>query len=166
MRALLALLGAFAAMPAMALTYDASACKSEFEQEAARARAKYVQAFTPRVDPVQSFAVSTDACLAAITDFDVGIVLEIPNIDLDAILKNMAKQLLQRACQAATAQFNRAVGDALQAVNMPLADVASVPGFSAGISTGSAGVTIRDDGGATARRAADGTVDRIINLFR
>jgi hypothetical protein len=154
------------AMPVSAITYDVSACRSEFEQEVARAKAKYVQAFTPRVDPVQSFAVSTDACLAAITDFDVGIVLEIPNIDLDAILKNMAKQLLQRACQAATAQFNRAVGDALQAVNLPLADVASVPGFSAGVSTGSAGLTIRDDSGSAARRAADSTIDRIINFLR
>lgn len=34
------------------------------------------------------------------------------------------------------------------------------------VSTGSAGLTIRDDGGSTARRAADGAVDRIINLFR
>lgn len=167
MPALLILLVALAAMPAMALTYDASACKSEFEQEATRARAKYVQAFTPRVDPVQSFAASTDACLAAITDFDVGIVLEIPNVDLDAILKNMAKQLLQRACQAATQQFNRAVSDAVQSVSAPLAQVAgNVPGVSGGISTGSAGLTIRDDGGSTARRAADGAVDRIINLFR
>lgn len=167
MRALVILLGVLAAMPAMALTFDASVCRSEFEQEAARARSKYVQAYTPRTDPVKTFDDATGSCLEFISMFDIGFSFTIPSLgDIDALLRSMAMKLLQRACQTATQQFNRAVNDAVQSVNAPLADVASVPGFSAGVSTSTPGVTIRDDGGSTAQRAADSAVDRVINLFR
>jgi hypothetical protein len=164
-----ALLGAvliFSPPVALALDVAAGDCKS-IEEEAARARSKYIQAFTPRTDPVKTFDDATSSCLEFISMFDIGFKFEMPKIgDLDALLRNMAMKLLQRACQAATQQFNRAVNDAVQSVNAPLAGVADVPGFSAGISTGSSGVSIRDDGGSTVRQAADSAVDRVINIFR
>lgn len=159
--------------PVLALSVDAGDCKS-IEQEAARARAKYVQAYTPRVDPVKTFDDATGSCLEFISMFDIGFTFQIPSIgDIDALLRGMAMKLLQRACQAATQQFNRAVSDAVSAVNAPLAGVADVPGFSAGISTGTSGGSIRDGGGSirdgggsTVRQATDNAVDRIINFMR
>ncbi len=102
--------------------------------------------------------------------FDVGFSFTIPNLgDIDAFLRNMATKLLQRACQAATQQFSRAVNDAVQSVSAPISQVAgNVPGVSGGISTGSgsASVTIRDDGGSTIRNAVSNATDRVINFVR
>lgn len=134
------------------------------------AQAHYVQIHTPRVDPVKTFDDATASCLEGIAMFDIGFSFTIPSLgDIDAFLRNMAMKLLQRACQAATAQFNRAVHDAVQSVNAPLAQIAgNVPGVSGGISTGSgsAGVTIRDDGGSTARNAIGNATERVVNFLR
>lgn len=162
MRAILIILAVLAhACPAWALDRPSTQVYCDNVRQAALdAQRRYVQIHTPRVDPVQTFNDSTSSCLDFISMFDIGFRFEVPAIgDIDTILQNMARQLLQRACQAATTQFSRAVGDAVQAVNAPLADVASVPGFSAGVTT-------RNDGGMASQRPTVSAVDRVINLFR
>lgn len=142
----------------------------DLRRGATDAQARYVRIHTPRVDPVKTFDDATASCLEGIAMFDIGFTFQIPSLgDIDALLRNMAMKLLQRACQAATQQFNRAVSDAVQSVNAPLAQVAgNVPGVSGGISTGSGSaiVTIRDDGGSTVRNTISNATDRVINFVR
>lgn len=143
----------------------------DLRRGATEAQARYIQTYTPRVDPVKTFDDATGACLEFISTFDVGFTFNIPSLgDLDAFLRNMAIKLLQRACQSATQQFNRAVNDAVQSVagNTVLNNI---PLVSGGITTGtsssaSGGIAVRDDGGSAARRAADSAVDRVINFVR
>jgi hypothetical protein len=177
-KALVALVGAaliFSPPVALALDVGSSAGRSlvdcdDLRRGATEAQARYVHTYTPRVDPVKTFDDATGSCLEFISMFDIGFSFTIPSIgDLDALLRSMAMKLLQRACQAATQQFNRAVNDAVQSVNAPLAQVAgNVPGVSGGISTGSgsAGVTIKDDGGSTVRNTINNATDRVINFVR
>lgn len=146
----------------------------ELGRGAREAQTRYVQINTPRTDPVKVFNDATGACLDFIMMFDVGFSLTIPSIgDIDALLRNLATKLLQRACQAATAQFNKAVGDALASVNAPLGTLNSIPGVNIGVSAGSgsgAGVnlntSVQSDGGSTVRRAADNAVNRVVNLIK
>ncbi len=134
------------------------------------AQARYVQIHTPRIDPVKTFDDATTSCLEGISMFNIGFSFQIPSLgDIDALLRNMAMKLLQHACQAATAQFNRAVSDAVQSVNAPLTQIAgNVPRVSGGISAGSdsAGVTIRDDGVSSVRNTISNATDRVINFVR
>lgn len=144
----------------------------DLRRGAAEALARYIQTYTPRVDPVKTFDDATGSCLEFISMFDIGFTFNIPSLgDLDAMLRNMAMKLLQRACQSATQQFNRAVNDAVQSVAGG-AGLNNIPLVSGRVTTGtsgsgiSGGVTIRDDGGSAARRAADSAVDRVINFVR
>lgn len=164
---------------ALALDVGSSGAQSlvdcdELGRGAREAQTRYVQINTPRTDPVKVFDDATGACLDFIMMFDIGFSLTIPSIgDLDALLRSMATKLLQRACQAATAQFNKAVGDALASVNAPLGTLNSIPGVNIGVSAGSgsgAGVnlntSVQSDGGSTVRRAADNAVNRVVGLIK
>jgi hypothetical protein len=140
----------------------------DLRRGATDAQARYVQIYTPRVDPVKTFDDATGSCLEFISMFDVGFSFTIPSIgDLDALLRSMAAKLLQRACQAATQQFNRAVSDALQG-----AGINDVPFVSGGVTTStsgtgvSGGITVNDDGGSTVRNAVSNATDRVINFLR
>ncbi len=140
----------------------------DLRRGATEAQARYVQINTPRVDPVKTFDDATGSCLDFISMFDIGFSFTIPGIgDLDALLRSMAAKLLQRACQAATQQFNRAVNDAVQG-----AGLSNVPFASGGVTTSTSGagvtgnVTIKDDGGSTVRNALDNATDRVINFLR
>lgn len=169
MRLILILLATLA-LPVWAMDTPTSPARSlvdcdDLSRGALDAQARYIQTYTPRVDPVKTFDDATGACLEFISNFSTGFSFTIPSLgDIDALLRNMASKLLLRACQGATAQFSKAVNDASQSVS---GAVGQIPGVSGGISTaGTSGVTVRDDGGTTVRRAADGAVDRVINFLK
>lgn len=167
-RALLAILTASLLVSAPATAAQSLVDCDDLRRGATEAQARYVQINTPRVDPVKTFDDATGSCLEFISMFDIGFSFTIPSIgDLDALLRSMAAKLLQRACQAATQQFNRAVNDAVQG-----AGLSNVPFASGGVTTSTSGtgvtggVTIKDDGGSTVRNAVDNATDRVINFLR
>lgn len=157
------------AAPSWALdAASAQAYCDEVKKAAQDAQLRYVQTYQPRVDPVKTFDDATGACLDFISNFDVGFSFTIPSLgDIDAFLRSMATKLLQRACQAATAQFNRAVNDAVQSVTNGTG-LNNVPIVSGGITTGanSAGVTVKSDGGSTIQRTVESATDRVINFVK
>lgn len=134
-------------------------------QAATDAQTKYIEAYTPRVNPVQTFDDSVTSCIENISNFDIG--LRLPSLlDLESLLNNMMKQLMQQVCQAATGQFEKAVNEATRSVN------GSVAGSAGGIVTnpatsgrGNTGVTVTGDNGATVRNAVSNATDRVINFL-
>lgn len=167
-RALLAILTASLLVSAPATAAQSLVDCDDLRRGATDAQARYVQINTPRVDPVKTFDDATGSCLEFISMFDIGFSFTIPSIgDLDALLRSMAAKLLQRACQAATQQFNRAVNDAVQG-----AGLSNVPFASGGVTTSTngtgvtGGVTVKDDGGSTVRNAVNNATDRVINFLR
>lgn len=179
-KTLAALVGAvliFSPPVALALDVGSSAGQSlvdcdDLRRGATEAQARYVQISTPRVDPVKTFDDATGSCLEFISMFDIGFSFTIPSIgDLDALLRNMAMKLLQRACQAATQQFNRAVNDAVQSVTGGTG-LNDIPFVSGGVTTGTGGtgvtggVTVKSDGGSTVRRTVENATDRVINFVK
>lgn len=144
----------------------------DVKRGAIEAQQRYIQAYTPRVDPVQTFDDAVGSCLEFVSLFDVGFSFTIPSLgDLDAILRSLATKLLMRACQTATSQFNRAVSDAMNSTLAPLAPLNSIPGVgittaaSAGVGL-STNVSIGSDGGSTVRRAVDSATDRVVNFLK
>lgn len=147
---------------------DAQSVKAycdEIKQAAQDAQTKYIQIYQPRQDPGKTFDDATTACLDFITSFQVNI----PSI-WDGVVMGMAKQLLQRACQAARSQFDKAVNDAVQSVN---GTVSQVPGASVSTSTQTGGGTgvgvsgsVKTDGGSTMQNTANTAVDRVINFLK
>lgn len=137
----------------------------EVKQAAQNAQAKYIQIYQPKQDPGKTFDDATTSCLDFITSFQVSI----PSI-WDGIIMGMAKQLLQRACQAARGQFDKAVNDAVQSVN---GTIGQVPGVSVSANTQTGGGTgigvsgaVKTDGGSTMQNAANTTIDRVINFLK
>lgn len=144
----------------------------EVKKAAQDAQLRYIQTYQPRVDPVKTFDDATGSCLEFISMFDIGFSFTIPSLgDIDALLRNMAMKLLQRACQAATQQFNRAVNDAVQSVTGGTG-LNDIPFVSGGVTTGTGGtgvtggVTVKSDGGSTVRRTVENATDRVINFVK
>lgn len=167
-RALLTILTASLLVTAPATAAQSLVDCDDLRRGATEAQARYVQTYTPRVDPVKTFDDATGSCLEFISMFDIGFSFTIPSLgDIDALLRSMAAKLLQRACQAATQQFNRAVNDAVQGAGLN-----NVPFASGGVTTSTSGtgvtggVTIKDDGGSTVRNAVSNATDRVINFLR
>lgn len=121
------------------------------------AQKKFLDAYTPRQDPVKTFDDAVSSCLDFITGFQVGI----PSM-WDGMLAAMIKQLMQRGCQAARGQFDKAVGDAMQSVN---GGVGMIPGVSVGTSS-QAGVSVREDNGTMMQNTANKAVDRVVNTIK
>lgn len=117
---------------------------------------KYLEAYMPRQDPVKTFDDAVSPCLNFITGFQVGI----PSM-WDGILAAMAKQLMQRVCQTARGQFDKAVGDAMQSVGGAAGQITGV-----GISTGGNGVNVQGDNGTMMQNTASKAVDRVINIIK
>lgn len=157
---------------------SAQAYCDQVKQAAQDAQLRYVQTYQPRVAPVQTFDDAVGSCLEFISLFDIGFSFTIPSLgDIDAFLRNMAMKLLLRACQAATAQFNKAVNDAVKTVTDPinstLSPLNSVPGVSAGMTTNASsgvglntGVTVGGSGGSTVTQAVQNATDRVINFVK
>jgi len=136
----------------------------ELRRGATDAQARYIQTHTPRVDPVKTFDDATGSCLEFISIFDIGFSFTIPSLgDIDALLRSMAAKLLQRACQAATQQFNRAVNDAVQSATNG-AGLSNIPGVST--SVGSSGVSIKANGNSVIQQTTQNAVDRVVNTLR
>ncbi|CAG9169665.1 hypothetical protein [Cupriavidus pinatubonensis] len=137
----------------------------DVKKAALDAQTKYIQTYQPRNDPGKTFDDATSACLDFITSFQVSI----PSI-WDGMLAAMAKQLLQRACQAARSQFDKAVNDATQSVN---GVVGQVPGVGVSVGTsGNAGNgpgvggSVKTDGGSMMQSTATTAVDRVVNVLK
>lgn len=157
MRSILILLAALAS-PVLAVAAPASLVDcDQLRQGSLNAQARYIQIYQPRQDPGKTFDDAVSSCLDFITGFQVSI----PTM-WDGMLSAMAKQLMQRGCQAARGQFDKAVGDAMQSVN---GSVGQIPGV--GISTTSqAGVSVQGDNGSVMQGTASNAVDRVINILR
>ncbi len=132
------------------------------------AQTKYIQVYQPRVDPVKTFDDATMSCLDAITNMDLGFGFSIPGLgDIAGMLKNLGTRLMQRACQAASAQFDRAVSDAMNSVNQ----ATTVPGIGSTVgtyknSTGGVTVDVSPDVSNTVGRTVDNATDRVINYLK
>ncbi|MHB1620537.1 MAG: hypothetical protein ACYCTY_11255 [Sulfuricella sp.] len=160
-----ALLGAVLifSQPVVALDMSSSASRSlvdcdDLRRGSTDAQKKYLDAYTLRQDPVKTFDDAVSSCLDFITGFQVGI----PSM-WDGMLSAMAKQLMQRGCQTARGQFDKAVGDAMQSVN---GSVGLIPGVGVSTSSSQAGVHVQNDGGTTVQNAASNAVDRAINFIK
>ncbi len=135
----------------------------EIKKAGKEAQLRYVQTFQPKQDPGKTFDDAISSCLDFITNFKISI----PSM-WDGMLEAMAKALMQRACQTARAQFDKAVGDATQSVNET---VGTVPGVEVSTSTTSSqsgsgpgvGTTVQGDNGSTVRDTANRSVDRVVN---
>lgn len=120
------------------------------------AQARYIQIAQPRQDPGKTFDDAVSSCL----DFITGFQISIPSM-WDGILAAMAKQLMQRVCQTARGQFDKAVGDAMQSVG---GAAGQIPGV--GISTGGNGVNVQGDNGTMMQNTANKAVDRFVNILK
>lgn len=171
-RSLLVLLAASLIASAPATAAQSLVDCDDLRRGATDAQLRYIQTYQPRVDPVKTFDDATGSCLEFISMFDIGFSFTIPSLgDIDALLRGMAMKLLQRACQAATQQFNRAVNDAVQSVTNGTG-LNDIPFASGGITTGtngtgvSGGVTVKDDGGSMVRRTVENATDRVVNTLK
>lgn len=136
---------------------SAQAYCDEVKKAAQDAQLRYIQTYQPRQDPGKTFDDAVSSCLDFITGFQVSI----PSM-WDGILAAMAKQLMQRVCQTARGQFDKAVGDAMQSVN---GGVGMIPGV--GVSTSSqAGIGVQGDNGSMMQNTANRAVDRVVNITR
>lgn len=149
--------------PSLALALDVSSTSSrslvdcnDLAQGARDAQLRYVQTYQPRQDPGKTFDDAVSSCL----DFITGFQISIPSM-WDGILSSMTKQLMQRGCQAARGQFDKAVGDAMQSVS---GIAGQVPGV--GIRTGGSGVSVQGDNGTLMKNTANTAVDRVINIIK
>jgi hypothetical protein len=152
---------AFAAVDVASMAAQNQANCDAIKSEVSRAQNSYLQAHTPSQNPVQTFDDAISNCLDFITNFQVSI----PSL-YDGILSTMAKQLMQRACQTATGQFNQAVNTAKQSVN------GAASGATGGIITspvstgqGGTGVSVSSDNGSLLRNTANTATNRVINLL-
>ncbi|HUX62235.1 hypothetical protein [Sulfuricella sp.] len=148
--------------PVLALDVSSSSSRSlvdcnDLAQGSRDAQLRYVQTYQPRQDPGKTFDDAISSCLDFITGFQVSI----PSM-WDGILAAMAKQLMQRVCQTARGQFDKAVGDAMQSVN---GNVGMIPGV--GVSTSSqVGVSVQGDNGTMMQNTANKAVDRVVNILK
>jgi hypothetical protein len=148
----------------------------EIKKSAQDAQLRYIQTYQPRTDPGKTFEDATTSCLDFINKFNVGFSFNIPSLgDITNILQQAAQQMLQKACQSAAQQFNKAVSDAQQSVGQATTGVNQLPGVNVGMQTGSSlpsGVStvIKTDNGSTLKNAATNTatnvVDRVINFLK
>lgn len=161
-RLIVVLLFAVLALPALALDVSSSSSHSLVDCDDLRrgsldAQARYIQIAQPRQDPGKTFDDAVSSCL----DFITGFQISIPSM-WDGVLAAMAKQLMQRVCQTARGQFDKAVGDAMQSAN---GTAGQIPGV--GISTsGNAGVNVQGDNGTMVQNTANKAVDRFVNILK
>jgi hypothetical protein len=158
---LCALLFFFSSSSSTALSLEASSHSlvdcNNLAQESYDGRLRYLKAHQLRQDPGKTFDDAVSSCLDFITGFQVGI----PTM-WDGMLAAMIKQLMQRGCQAARGQFDKAVNDAMQSVN---GGVGMIPGVSVGTSS-QAGVSVRGDNGSMMQSTANKVVDRVVNTIK
>lgn len=161
-----------APLPAFAL--DASSAQQNCQDvrdaaEAARVRA--IKAAIPRKDPVEVFQQSTEACLKGIISYSK-FEFKLPSLaDLQAMLQQMAQELIARACQSATDQFNRAVQDATAQLDLGQTSV-FLPGYgdiglvntgTGSVSAGSNGITTSGSPVTATTPTSQGVVSNVIN---
>ncbi len=91
----------------------AQAYCDEVKQAAQAAQMKYLQTYQPRTNPGKTFDDATLPCLDFITKFKSSL----PSLLDDTVLAQVAKQLLQRTCQAARDQFEKSLNEAKQSIS-------------------------------------------------
>ncbi|MEP9574116.1 hypothetical protein QYG34_10605 [Xanthomonas euvesicatoria] len=140
--ALAPLLGALLLTSGTASAIDAASVQAycdQVRQSAQQAKQRHVQIFAPRQDPGKTFDDATQSCLDGIMSYKSMFQFKMPSLgDVQGILSQMAKEMLNKQCQAARAQFDRAVQDAVSTVNQ---STNQLPGVDVDVSTGS-GVTV------------------------
>ncbi|UXF74692.1 hypothetical protein K7574_21020 (plasmid) [Stenotrophomonas maltophilia] len=145
--ALAPLLGALLLTSGTASAIDAASVQAycdQVRQSAQQAKQRHVQIYAPRQDPGKTFDDATQSCLDGIMSYKSMFQFKMPSLgDVQGILQQMAKDMLNKQCQAARAQFDRAVQDAVSTVNQ---STNQVPGLDVGVSTGS-GVTVKPQDG-------------------
>ncbi|MCD0260742.1 hypothetical protein [Xanthomonas campestris] len=141
--ALAPLLGALLLTSGTASAIDAASVQAycdQVRQSAQQAKQRHVQIFAPRQDPGKTFDDATQSCLDGIMSYKSMFQFKMPSLgDVQGILSQMAKEMLNKQCQAARAQFDRAVQDAVSTVNQ---STNQLPGLDVDVSTGS-GVTVK-----------------------
>lgn len=135
--------------PALAL--DADSVKKycdDVKTAAQTAMKKDIALRSPSKSPSNLFEDSVKSCMESISNMGVG--FKIPGIgDITSILEQLAKKLLDKACQAAKDQFDSAVQEAENKVNEPLGDINQVPGINTGVDVDhSGGISVGDGGSA------------------
>ena len=133
--------------PAYALDAESTQQYCEDVKNAGKtAMERYVQQHTPKQAPSNIFNDSVQSCIDNITSMGVGI--SIPSLgNIAGMLQDLAKKAMEKACQAATDQFDDAVNDALGSVNDRFDDFNNSTGMDVGVGTnGQGGVSVGSAG--------------------
>lgn len=138
----------------------------QIKQSAQNAQLQYIHAYTPSVNPVQTFDDAVGHCLENIQKFNLSLTL--PSLgDLEQLLSDMAQKLAQSACQSATSQFNNAVNAATQAINGAASNASGgMVNNSMAVGTQGTGITISGDNGAAVRNTVTNSTNRVVNTLQ
>lgn len=135
------------------------------KQSALNAQRKYVNTYTPRVNPVQTFDSAVGSCLENIQNFSLGLTLPALG-DIEQLLSDMAKKLAQSACQSASSQFNNAVNSATASVN-GAASAGTGGMINRPITAGNdgTGISVQGDNGTTVQNVLNRSTGQVVNTF-
>lgn len=171
-KALAALILSLMAVPALAV--DASTAQQDCQDirdAATAAQTQAIKNYTSGTDPAKVFQDSTEACLQNIIDYSK-FEFRLPSLgDLQNMLKQMAGDLIMKACQSATTQFNKAVSDATSQLGglstniSGLGDVGLVNTGTGSVSVTSSGLTT-SGAPVTTSQNSGGIVSSVINWFK
>jgi hypothetical protein len=170
--AVIALALLLVSVPAMALDPSDAQQKCQDVRDAAEAgRQRAIAAAIPRKDPGETFHDATEACLKNIIDYSK-FEFRMPSLgDLQGALKQMGQDLITKACQSASNQFNKAVQDATSQLggmntNVPGVGTVGVVGTGTGsVSIGSGGVTTSGAPVTVPQPQDTGIISSVINWF-
>ena len=113
-----ALLLAFAGPAAAISPQEAQRLCDEMAKSAEEARKGMIQIGIPQQDPGKTFQNATKACLGNIAKYkDIFTFKSISGAAIQQFITQMATQMMESYCQAATAEFDRLVQDAMSEVN-------------------------------------------------
>ncbi len=138
---------------------------AEAKQAVQAAQMKYLQAYQPNTNPVQSFDDATLPCI----DFIAKFKSNLPSFLDDSALIQAAQQLLQRTCPAARDQFDKAINKAKQSISGVVGQLPELSQDTAFYTpnTGAAMPAFLDSTeGTDERPAAQQIINRVINVLK
>lgn len=148
--------------PAYAL--DAAAKQAmcdEIQKSAQDAMTKNIQVYSPRTDPSATFNAATKTCLDLIVEYNK-IPMSFVRIEaLQPILQQLGKQLLTKTCQAAQAQFEKTLKDALASNGLSYSNgQVSYTGSAGNLGTG----TVSVDADGNVNTSGSGKAGGLLNI--
>lgn len=158
-----------------AMALDAESVKAycdEVSKAAVTAKSNYLATYQPKQDPGKVFENAINSCLDQISKYSVGFNFSSPNMAaIQKMMEQMAAQLIQKACQSAQDQFNKAVNEAKQTVNGTLSPVNDVPLVNANMTsstsgTGGVSTNVTNTSQSTVNSTSNSWTNRVFNYFK